>query len=77
LRRKKNRTSVFGGIRQFHKLQTTDVKIIPIGFSTTPKQVIDFAKHEVQKTVEWEAVYCVFDRDEPPTSTRLWKVPRY
>lgn len=63
---KKTEPQYFEEIRQHHRLQTSNVKIMPSSYGTTPQQVIDFARDEIKKIPSWEQVFCVFDRDDHP-----------
>jgi len=63
---KKTEPQYFGEIRQFYKLHTANVQIYQSAYGTTPQQVVDFARDELQKTLKWEQIFCVFDRDDHP-----------
>lgn len=39
---------------------------MPSADGTTPLQVMNYAYKELQKTLRWEKVFCVFDRDDHP-----------
>ena len=56
----------FEEIRQHYRLHTANIRVIQSAYGTTPQQVVDFAKDECLRTLGWEQVYCVFDRDDHP-----------
>lgn len=60
----KTEPKYFEEIRKFYKLQTANLRIMPSEYGTAPQQVINFAVDELKKTLEWEQVFCVFDRDD-------------
>ena len=61
---KKTEPQYFTEIRQFYRLHTANIRVLPSAYGTTPQQVVDFAHDECKKTLLWEKVYCVFDRDD-------------
>lgn len=61
---KKTEPQYFEEIRQFYRLNSTNVQIVPSTYGTTPQQVINYARDKLKQTLEWERVFCVFDRDE-------------
>lgn len=63
---KKTEPQYFEEIRKYYKLNTANIKIMHSQHGTTPQQVINFARDELQQTLEWEQVFCVFDRDDHP-----------
>lgn len=54
----------FNEIRQFYRLNTTNIQVLPSEYGTEPQQIVDFARDKCLETKQWEKVYCVFDRDE-------------
>ena len=60
----KTEPQYFDEIRQFYRLHTANVRVLPGAYGTAPQQVVDFARDECRKTRKWEKVYCVFDRDD-------------
>lgn len=65
---KKTEPQYFEEIRQYYRLNTANVKVLPSDYGTTPQQVVDFACDQCLKNKQWEHVYCVFDRDNHPKS---------
>jgi hypothetical protein len=57
----------FNEIRQYYRLHTANIRILPSDYGTAPQQVVNFAKDECLKTKQWEKVFCVFDRDDHPS----------
>lgn len=62
----KTEPQYFEEIRQFHRLQTANVVILPSSYGTSPQQVVNFARYKLNESLEWEQVFCVFDRDVHP-----------
>ena len=60
----KTEPQYFEEIRQFYKLRTADIQVLPCQYGTSPQQIVDFAKDKCLETKQWEKVYCVFDRDD-------------
>jgi hypothetical protein len=58
---KKTECLYLNEIRQYYKLHTASVKVIPSKYGTSPQQVVDFARDKCCETKKWEQVYCVFD----------------
>jgi len=56
----------FNEIRKYYRLSTASIEIMQSRYGTTPQQVVDFAADRCKETKEYEAVYCVFDRDDHP-----------
>ncbi len=53
----------FDDIRRQNSLPSAHVRVLPSGFRTEPRQVVDFAEQEFLRTRAYERVYAVFDRD--------------
>jgi len=54
-------------IRQANRIPAAHIAIIPSELGTEPRQVVDFAVEQFNKTKQFERVYAVFDRDEHKT----------
>lgn len=63
----KTEPEYFKEIRQFYRLNTANICVIPSNYGTSPQQVVEFARDKCLETRQWEKVYCVFDRDEHPS----------
>jgi hypothetical protein len=57
----------FDAIRQANRIPAAHISIMPSELGTEPRQVVDFALEEFNKTKRFERVYAVFDRDEHRT----------
>jgi len=56
----------FDEIRKYYRLSTASIEIMQSKYGTTPQQVVNFAVDRCKEAKEYEAVYCVFDRDDHP-----------
>jgi hypothetical protein len=54
----------FNEIRQFYKLSSANIAVLPSKYGTQPQQVVDYACDCCRKNNKWEKVFCVFDRDD-------------
>ena len=60
----KTEPQYFDEIRQFYRLNTANIHVLPSEYGTAPQQIVDFATDKCLETKQWEKVYCVFDRDD-------------
>jgi hypothetical protein len=62
----KTEPNYFNEIRQFYRLSSANIKILPSEYGTQPQKVVDYAYDYCQLRNTWEKVFCVFDRDDHP-----------
>ena len=57
----------FGDIRRQNRVSSAHITVLPGGYGTEPRQVVDFAKDTFLETKAYEWVFALFDRNDHRT----------
>jgi hypothetical protein len=60
----KTEPNYFAEIRILRRARSAHIRIVPGGYGTEPRQIVEFALDEFLGSREYERVYTVFDRDD-------------
>ena len=60
----KTEVNYFSAIRRERRLSNAGIEIVPSDYGTAPEQIVQYAIDRFRKTLAFDRVYVVFDRDD-------------